>query len=820
MDNGQLYLANVNWRGPNDVAALVPGRLQIPVVFDTNLGCFEACVPAYARENGRDMQLAVRSTMPCTILGPNGAIPMFEIIHADTGDHWWIEKGPWERRAQGYHDAPSFHRPGGTVNLQVGNSSCHVHLYEPSITADEFAFLLDDIKNWCWRMAIDENCYVTVAQNSEVRMLSTEFVRMAEEFIRHVTAAFDLPHCELRESLEVQRMDRLRPNNHSIRFLTQHGESAMVPGRCARQHYDTPENRFAYAMLKRVASMLRWTTNATRSSGTRFERTAAQYESRALDLITKRTEHVDASVLEEMLSRARAIVGKLQPLLAQGYQRIKVTAEQGYLPNWHKGEYNGTFAIIELGSDPDSTRIRSFLSRCGSAMVVGSISVEQRISSRTSKPYIVCRISDVRLLDAWRDYERECAQLEQSRESLEATQWERQLPHNVVMERQREGHTLRGRAAALREGAVTANADAERLNMLLGKSGAADRKATSLLITADLRFVPTMVFLQSPAYAGALSAYRRLISLTGVDETAMQELIALEDVGLRDWPGVYERWCLVCLLQVLQDDLRFEFDKVAVRENLLKYCTGKTPGTFSLSAMRSDMGLTLTLTYQAKLPNGRVPDFLLRIRDNQKNTTISCVLDAKACNFRRKPKESPDAPTIYVDDSLHDLVVRKNYGEDGANSVFVLHASRECIAQPTTLQPWATASSYGGDIVFAWESERPRHRQGCILMRPGETAHLKRLIILLLQRDLKRSDVCAACGSGGADVEVGVGHGVGEPHRCKKCGFFSIISHCFNCKEPIAKNQAWWTFHDLHPTDVWNIKCCSCGALLKVAAVL
>lgn len=813
MEKGQLYLANVKWRGPNDVGTIEPGRLQIPVVFDTTGGCFEASVPAYAREDGRAMQLAVKSTMPCTILGPSGETPMFEVIHADTGDHWWIEKGPWERRDQGYHDAPSFHRPGGTVDIQVGDSKCRVHLYEPSITTAEFAVLLDDIKNWCWRMAIDEGCYVTVAQNSEVRMLSTEFVRLAEEFIRHVTAAFALPHCELRESFEDQRMDRLRPNNHSLKFLAQHGESSMVPGRCARKHFDTPENRFACAMLRRVARMLRWTAHVARNSETRFEQTAAKHEARAQELMTKRTEHVNATVLEEMLSRARAMVGKLQTLLAQGYQRIKVTAKTGYVSKWQMGEYNSSFVFVELGFDTDSDRIRAFLNRCGSAMVVGTISTEQKISMN-GRPYIVCRISDVKLLDAWRNYEAECTQLEQSRKNLELTQWERQLPPDVVSERQREGQTLRSRAVALRKGAVTTSADAERLELLLGKAAAADRKATGLGIVADLRFVPTMVFLQSPAYAGVLSAYRQLISLTGVDETAMQELLALEDVGFRDWPGVYERWCMVSLLQVLQDDLRFEFDKESVRKSLLKYCTGKTPGTFSLSAMRSDMGLDLTLIYQAKLSNGRIPDFILRIRDSKKNTTISCVLDAKACSFRKKTKETPNAPMLYIDDSLHDLVVRKDYSEGDTNSVFVLHASHECITQPTTLQSWASASSYGGDIVFSWESERPKHRHGCVLLRPGDTAHLKRLILLLLQHDLHRYDICAACGSGGVDINVEDGRGVGIQYRCKKCGFFSVISHCYNCKDPIAKNQAWWTFHDLHPTDVWNIKCCSCGALL------
>lgn len=815
MENFQLYLVNVNWRAPNEIASIVPGKLQVPITFDPDESCFEANIPSYARENGLDMQLAVKSIDPCFITGPNGDTSMFEVVHVDTGDHWWVEKGPWERRAQHcYHDAPSFHRPGGTVIINVGGSKCLVHLYEPSIPPAEFSILLDDIKNWCWRMAIDESCYVTVGQDSEVRLLSSDFMRLTEDFIRHTAALLELPQSELRESIEDQRIDRLRPNNHSLRFLAQRGDRNMVPGRSAKQHYNTPENRFAYAMLKRVISMLRWTTNSARDNQHRFERTATQYEVRAKDLNTRTTERIDPSVLDEMLRRSKQKNDLIQPLLIQGWQMLKVTSEKGYLHNWHKGEYNNTFAIIELGYDSNSERIRSLLSRCGSVMVIGQIKVQRKTSNKTGNQYNLCSVENIRFIDIWRDYATECVNLEMSRSSLQNTNWEKTLPSGEREKRRQEGLILTRRAKTLREAAGKTCADAISLNMLFRKARFADNKATKLGITPDLRFIPTIVFLQSPAYAGALSAYRQLLSLAGVDETAMEGLLALEDVGLRDWPGIYERWCLVSLLRVLQDDFRFQFENHHVRECLLKYCTGQKPGAFLVAAKRDDMKLHLTLQYQAELPNRRIPDFFLTIYDTERKTETRCVLDAKACAFRKKPVDSQSSPLLFIDDCIQELVVRKDYGEGGSNSVFVLHASSQCIAQPTTIQSWATASAYGGDILFAWENERPKHRHGAVLIRPGEAAHLKRLILLFIQQDLKRTDICASCGSGGSDVVNQPGRGVGDSHKCNKCGFFSVSSHCYNCKEDIVKNQAWWTYHDLHPTDVWNIKCCACGSLL------
>lgn len=205
------------------------------------------------------------------------------------------------------------------------------------------------------------------------------------------------------------------------------------------------------------------------------------------------------------------------------------------------------------------------------------------------------------------------------------------------------------------------------------------------------------------------------------------------------------------------------------------------------------------------------------------------MLDAKSCAFQHRQSEAPRNPWLYIDDCLDDLINTKDYGQGGRNRVFVMHSAARCrcnacaetgtergpITQPTTLQSWAGASAYGGDAVFAWETERAEHHHGAVLVRPEATLpDLRRLFLMLIQFGLGRSDICASCGCGGSAVIAQPGQGVGTHYRCTKCGFLSVRSHCFNCKKPLIKNQAWWSYHDLHPTDVWNIKCWSCGSLL------
>lgn len=817
MQSGQLYLVHVSWRSRDIIADVVPGKLPVRATIAQSNGYFEASVPAYARESGRDMQFAVRSALPCFILLQDGTqVPLAQYEHPDTGDHWWIEKGEWRSKG-GYHDAPSFRHPGGSIDIRIGEEQCRIHLYDPSISTDEFQALLDDIKTWCWKMAIDESCYVTVGQESEVKVLSAEFLRFAEDFLRNIFGVLNAPHCELRESVEHQRIGRLKPNGHSIRYLAQRGERDFVPGRAAVAHYDTPENRFLHGMLKAVLQMLRPQSTLANESTSRFISTAKHYEDRVIELRSKTTETIDPNVLEENLSRSR--VGR-----DSGFHKLKIKTkrEQKY-DNWRDGDLNGEWVNVRIPERYECPEIYALLDRSSPVMIIGDLAFTNKVSPRGNQ-YRQCIVERIDKVENWRDYERECLSLEAQKTRLELCNWEQRLPPEVINERTMEANTLEARANALHSAANRTHDNRALIQSLIEKACSADRSLTALGCKPDLRFAPTMVFLQSPTYSGALSSYRQLRDLTGLDDDGLASLLTLEDVGLRDWPGVYERWCLVSLLKVLQDDFRFTFDKSEVRANLLKYATGTSSGAFSAHAFRKDIGLELTLDYQPEFKNGRIPDFLLEIRNKKNDISAKCVLDAKACNFVSRPNKSKPNAWIYLDDCLKSLIVDKDYGEAGENLVFIMHACQSPIARPTTSQSWAKASSYGGDAVYYWEVEgssgieKAKHRHGAVMVRPYDTTHLKRLVLMLIQFELDVIGICASCGSGGQDIDVEIqitaGGNLKYLCECRKCHFTSVKSLCAGCKEKIFKNQSTWSYHDLDPVEPWNIKCWSCGTLL------
>jgi pyrethroid hydrolase len=824
MDGGKLYLAEVTWRARGTVANVSPSMSAVPVSLALDEGSYEASIPAYSRENGRDVQLAVKSLGPCSIVISDGeTVDLAEYIDPDTGEHWWIEKGAWRSIGSGgFHDAPSFRHPGGQVELLVAGTHCTVHVFYPGLTEADFSLLLDDLRTWCWRMAVDEACYVAVDQEAEVKVLAPDFITFASNFLRHAHSVLDLPNSELREAVEYQKIQRLRPNIESLRFLAQRGAQPMVPGRSATPHYGTPENRFVHGMIRAVMRMLRPQEILARGSSSRFLATATRYETRAKELREQTTERIDPAVIDETLRRIREKRTELKNAMTEDLKVLRVNQEHGdhpgsSLPGW----LGDTWVLVELGFDENSSKIRSFVQKHGSAMILGLLVVTDA-QNRNGKRYKKCEIRDVQYLGVWRNYRAECTSLETKRRALEMSNWEQTIPKDVLAERKKEARTLTERAETLRNAADRTRIDEEAVAALFSKASGADKRAKALGIMPDIRFVPTMVFLQSPAYAGALSAYRQLLGLTGIDESILDGLLALEKIGICDWPAVYERWCLVALLRVLQDEFHFVFDKKDVQKNLLTHCTAQSTGFFEVGATRADMNLSLRLSYQPELPNGRRPDFILVITDNELHTTSSMVLDAKSCNFVRRPENTRDARRNifrYLDDCLHELVIEKNYGQEGGNRVFVMHPTRDaCITYQTTMQSWAKNSAYGGDSVFFWEDVPPVHMHGAVFINPSDMSNLKRLILMIIQFDLERNDICASCCAGGQDVAVKVSETRGGNPRyectCKKCHFLSLRSVCHNCKKPIVKNAAWWSYHDLHPTDVWNIKCPACGSLL------
>ena len=813
-----IFLAQVTWRDKDRVGGITPGKFPVRVVFNRDENRYEASIPAYHREEGMPFQLAVRSPQHCAILAAGGPCEMASFNDPDTGETWWLEKGSWEPKGK-YHDAPSYRHPGGYVDLAVGEESFRIFVYNPSLTEEEFLTILEDLKGWCWRMAVDESCYVMLENDSELKVLSDRFKQLVSDFNRHTAELLKLPHRELRESVAYQSLDRLRPNMESLRFLAQRGERRAVPGRGASPHFATVENSLVLGMLNTVTAMLRPQLFLAGSKVQRFRSTAQQYGKRAAELQQDSTVAIDPRVLDENIRRSYDAYSKIREMQNKGYRAVRIPTEKGYNDGWYKS--SNPFYIVDISGSPKRLEIERFVSSRGPATVVGNIQASTEMSVSGNR-YTKYRVGEVVEIFLGRDFQKECQALQNARNDLEKSGWRATLGAEVLRDRRREAQILGAREIRLTDAAERSAEDRDTVAALLRTAESSCRTMRSLGVTPRHDVVPSIVFLQSPHYSGALSSFRGIKELFGLEQEAVDNLLSLEAAGVRDWPAIFERWCLISLLRVLEDDLRFSFDKSAVTRNLLAYCAGKKVCSFTLPAVRHDMNLSLALHYQYRMANGREPDFLLVLNDDNKGISIQAVFDAKSCRFIQRPDDADKHNVLlYVDDSVEELLHKKDYGEGGKNRVFVLHSSLECIAHPTTVQPWAAGTSCGGDAVFHWDSSAksmPRHGYGAVMLRPHDLSHLKLIILRLIQLGLGRKDICASCGAGGGDITVTEDKTEGQKVKflctCSKCSFVTRRTHCVSCGAALYKNQGYWTYHDLHPTKIWNSKCWACGTLL------
>lgn len=268
-------------------------------------------------------------------------------------------------------------------------------------------------------------------------------------------------------------------------------------------------------------------------------------------------------------------------------------------------------------------------------------------------------------------------------------------------------------------------------------------------------------------------------------------------------------------------------------------------GTLSLRFRGDAIGRDLLLEYQLRLPREGVPekwcpnpDFMLTVLPRNgydaigENLHPKLVLDAKCKPFA--PIEGSGVGRSLVKE-LDELIGKKQYHKPGDNRVFVLHTGNG----PDAAARVGDYCHLGGSHLVAdaqdrkpWDQSPPDHRYGAVLLRPGITDPLIRLILMHLylglddSRDVytKRSPyyplICPACG--GVEMTVEPPPGTRETiHRgrarwCTGCGRMLVWNYSSGCGTHLFKLGGYWTFHETHPLNPYNIRCPHCGDYMQL----
>ena len=126
--------------------------------------------------------------------------------------------------------------------------------------------------------------------------------------------------------------------------------------------------------------------------------------------------------------------------------------------------------------------------------------------------------------------------------------------------------------------------------------------------------ISSMTYVQNPNYRGALRFFRRALDCANLDISKIDQLLYLDEIGILDIPIIYERWCLLMIIRVLCEHYDFtplEKDKEDLFDTLVR--EWRSDKMLSIMFKNKNLARDILLEYEQTLPNGRRPDFILKV---------------------------------------------------------------------------------------------------------------------------------------------------------------------------------------------------------------
>ena len=741
----------------------------------------------------------------------------------------------------------------------------------PGFTETEFETLLDEFRNGLWQLILDPRSPATATDCRPEGGLSEEFLEAVRNHIRHANRALDQPHRELRERQEQQLLARVRPTTKTFQELAFRGSPRHITGRGHAPTFNTLENRQLLAMTSRLFRSLQALYKAAQGAADDFKKRADDAKGRAdyLKLIEGRTkvdpEQLQREIAEqqERLSNIRVAKSRIINDQQPEFTDIRSTFEIKVISDVEQDRDGGVgfwAILISVEGKPRSKpeNIRFIFNQERGTLVLVLVKNETYAVQATLKQLAdAVRYSDgvrwkkrqiVKLFQLTSSLELKIANiitfLKREQAALKNNDFWRKLNKKEKAEQYRDWEAEMLQQLRFLEGQNRWNKKSKELEPLIMQAAQLIDRAKVLGISQSLRltFSGSMTYVQNPNYRGTLAAYRRAMDAANLDTTKLDQLFRLDEVGILDLPMVYERWCLLKIIRVLREQFKL-IPEPNFRDNLLERLASewRSKATLAIRFEGLQIQRDVLLEYQPKFrlqgQPDRIPDFVLTVKSTVNSKSLhdvkyypKMVLDAKCKRF---------APIFSVEDGatlsdeLQELIAKRGYDEGARNRVFVIHPGWNT----ESTKDWKRFCHYGGSHFTAvpqtrpkWDQGNPGHRHGAVLLRPGATDHLARLITMHLYLSLDDTlgayasedrpprfpRVCPACGgfemseSPLSEVRRSQ-YGNSNAAWCKDCQQMIVWNFSGGCGTRLWKLGGYWTFHDTDPLNPYNIKCPHCG---------
>jgi hypothetical protein len=835
MKSFEVLMVSVEWERQNQIKAVTPAKRFLEPS-NVNAQKYEYDIVIYTKEDEKYQQFAIK-TKNTPYLNNS---PLYNI-----GDDLWIIKGEWQvgQRKIGYHFCPSINTIG-KIEIQIYDdleNEQEIIIIDVNSNIEDFDFnkLKEDFDGELWNLITSNK--KTVQTDRKEMQYGDKVFRFPEnqiiiEFLKEFDKIADNPKRELKQTVETRKAEKVIPTAETYRKISKSGITKFLPSKGQAENFDIYENRIVCSMLYTINQIV---AKNAKYSDMQVERLKKEiYNIEATIEKLKNPPIISKEQIESDIEKQDKFVNTLLTPWKEIYDKLPkdeyMECKSYTIKIISKNEDNSFFCKKD-NYEPVLIRfmydfIVDKLTKDHTYVIDANLEAQEVVESRfQAYKAFIKKIRSQKYLDEWSELKR----LKDTKKQLENNHWERILDdrdkEKDKKDRKAQSQTLLKRKERIISQINNLDGYVQEQNDLLPfitKRVLSDfyKKIT---INKSHTYKPSMTFIQNVNYRNTRKYYDEILKSEGIE---MEVFDLYENVvlyGIREMPQVYELWCLIAQIKVLEDSFHFKHHS----KDLVKLLKSVNPAKTQIAEHieinfdNNLAGRTVKLHYQKNIAEDKRPDFILEIK-GQNGKTVNLVLDSKFKNYNYKKS------IIY-----ETIAMRDKYNQDGQNPVFVLHPCKDVLLENKKIR----YTNFGGERIYykkedAETAEFPFHNYGYIELKPNCTDNIKKLFAMAFEYLLETNKnavhnnmidpkpenamFCVNCGETKFSVKQNSYPAWNTPsprhyyiYNCQNinCKHEIQVNYCWNCKTRLFKHGSYWDYHLESNSDQFDIRCPNCG---------
>jgi len=847
MSEFEVLLISIDWEKPHKVREIIQSKNYLKASSIKN-NQYEYDIVLYTKEEEHYFQFAIKTNHLPFLKKNNDSRITIELLY-NIQDDLWIIKEEWRigERGIGYHYCPSINTIGKIELEIIENSNDEKHFVTIDINSNieelDFEQLKNDFEGELWNLITSNKSKVT-SDKIELRYCDKIFKYPENKSIIEFIKAFDQivknPKRELSFTKENRRSEKVIPISETFRKLSTSGSTVLLPSKSVFENYDIYENRLVCFMFHNILLIV---SNNLKYTSLQIER--LQTEIRILNekvvALQNRDPKVNSEIVNQDITFQQQRVNKLQDKWTFINNKIhsnadvtckKIRVNIKYPYRYDKNSYWCTTNECSycLISFPDN--ILRFIKESEVFYFEASCTmIEEKVKTSSNKEFPKYEINLVRKIESG-ELVTERDILGKQRQNLNILKENNWSQFSILSDNEKEKYIKESTNQIM-----TIKKKIERINSQI--KNIEDFNNEQFLIKPMIErrykhnnlnkirwknfqgFKPSMTFIQNIVYRNALRYYKEILKSEGIDIKIFDLYENITSYGIREMPQVYELWCLVTIIKVLEESFHFSHDSKDLT-SLLKSINPnnqRISDNSKINFVNSLAGRQVILHYQKVISNGKRPDFILEISSSGKK--INIILDSKFKNYN------------YKQSIIYETISMRDKYRDTNNFVFILHPCKNGTFQGRNIM----YTNHGGEKIF-YNNEKqqninfPFHEYGYVELKPNHTDNLKKLVAMSLEylieqsRNAKKEDgkidpkpennmFCINCGRTNISMDSFPRGENRHFYKCicneANCGHEISIDYCWNCKTKLFKHGSYWDYHLESNWSSFDIRCPNCG---------